>query len=134
MLQADAAATYHETLRRNEDIVEVECWAHARRNFFEALTLNQARALIGVGFISTLYEVDRAASHAGGTVDADKRKACAIPLLASLRQWVDAERPWPPAPSTIERGLKTLKVRKLRQLMGCGAPHQQQGCPAMGRR
>ena len=109
MLQADAAATYHETLRRNEDIVEVGCWAHARRNFFEALNLDRPRALIGIGFISKLYELDRVARHADGTVDADKRKAFSSTLLSSLRQWVNAERPLLTAPSTIERALGYLE-------------------------
>lgn len=109
LLQLDAAATYHETFRRNEDIIEVGCLAHGRRNFFEALPLDRPRGLIGIGFISKLYEADRDARNADGSLDAGKRKALAGPVLASLRQWVDTERPLLKAPSTIERALGYLE-------------------------
>ena len=117
------------------------CWAHARRNFVEALNLDRARALIGIGFISKLYDADRDARHANRTVDGDTRNAFANPLLASLRQWVKAERSLLTAPSTIERAPascqqtreqpKTPELLKQRQLMGRGAQHQQQD--AVGR-
>jgi len=73
MLQADAAATYHETLRRETAIIEVGCWAHARRNFFNALGLDRERALIGIGFIGKLYEAHRAAMNDAGVVDGPER-------------------------------------------------------------
>jgi transposase len=109
MLQADAAATYHETLRRNTDIIEVGCWAHARRNFFEALNLDRDRALIGIGFIRRLYDADRDARDKSGALDANKRKALAEPVLASLKSWLTDERPKLNVPSTIERALGYLQ-------------------------
>ena len=109
MLQADAAATYHETLRQNPAIVEVGCWAHARRNFLEALTSDRQRALTGIGFIGKLYDADRGARDDGGSLDAGKRKALAEPVLRALQNWAKEERPKVHAPSTIERALGYLQ-------------------------
>jgi len=109
MLQADAAATYHETLRRQTAIIEVGCWAHARRNFFEALALDRARALIGIGFIGKLYEAHRGAMDADGVVDGAARKKHAAPVLEQLKKWVREERPKLKAPSSIERALGYLE-------------------------
>jgi len=105
MLQADAAATYHESLRQNPDIVEVGCWAHARRNFFEALGVDRGRALVGIGFISTLYDAHRKAHDEHGILNAAKRKALATPILDSMLVWINAERPGLRRPSTIERAM-----------------------------
>lgn len=109
MLQADAAATYHEALRRQTAVIEVGCWAHARRNFFEALGFDRERALIGIGFIATLYDAHRGATDAAGVVDGAKRKMLASPVLERLAKWVRDERPTLPAPSPIERALGYLE-------------------------
>ena len=109
MLQADAAATYHETLRRETAIIEVGCWAHARRNFFEALGFDRERALIGIGFIADLYDAHRGAMDAAGVVDGPMRKMLASPVLDRLMKWTGGERPTLTAPSPIERALGYLE-------------------------
>ena len=109
MLQADAAATYHETLRRETAIIEVGCWAHARRNFFEALGFDRERALIGIGFIAKLYDAHRGAMDAAGVVDGPMRKMLASPVLDRLMKWTGGERPTLTAPSPIERALGYLE-------------------------
>ena len=91
---ADASSVYHELYRNEPDIVEVSCWAHARRRWYDALAVDRERALVGIGFIGLLYDAHRAATDpTTGVVDTDKRRVAAEPILARLYQWVERERP-----------------------------------------
>ncbi len=90
-IHADASSVYHE-LYANEDLVEVGCWAHARRKFFEALATDPERALTGIGFISRLYDAQRATWNVKtGVADADKRAELARPVLRPFLRWVGAQ-------------------------------------------
>ncbi len=40
-------------------IVEVACWAHARRKFFDSRTADQARAGIALAYIARLYAIEK---------------------------------------------------------------------------
>lgn len=51
-MQADAATVY-DLLYRDTDCVEIGCWAHCSRRFFDAMTTDQERARRGIGFYST---------------------------------------------------------------------------------
>lgn len=109
MLQSDAASTYHETHRREPTIIEVGCWAHARRKFFDALNEDRNRALIGIGFISKLYDVHRETTDANGVTDAVARAERARPILEQLAAWRDRERPKLEAGTKIEVALGYLE-------------------------
>lgn len=90
-LHADAATVYHELYRR-EDLVEVGCWAHARRGFFDALATDPERALIAIGYISRLYDAHRATWDAKACrADTMKRAALCRPILAKLLRWIRRE-------------------------------------------
>ena len=92
VLQSDASSVYHELHRREPGIIEAGCWSHGRRGLFDALTTDRQRALIGIGFISKLYDAHRAALGPDGGVDAVKRKTLAQPVLDDLQKWVRQER------------------------------------------
>jgi len=85
-VHADAAAVYHEFYRR-EDVIEVGCWAHARRKFFDSLSRDPERALHGIGLIGLLYDAQREATNDKGVVDGDKRAAASRPILARILWW-----------------------------------------------
>ena len=55
-LQADAYSGY-DALVRMEGIVEVACWAHARRKFFESKETNLAVGMEALARVQQLYEV-----------------------------------------------------------------------------
>ena len=57
-LRADAYAGY-DGVFRNGQVVEIGCWAHARRRFVEALMTDQHAAVM-VALIQQLYQVERA--------------------------------------------------------------------------
>ncbi len=90
-LHVDASAVYHELFRRDPNVVEVGCWAHARRKFFEALAADREAAMFGIGMIGLLYDAHNAARGQNGVIDAKKRAAAARPLLARLFAWARVE-------------------------------------------
>ncbi len=57
-IQADAATVY-DFLFLTEECTEVGCWSHARRRFFDSLSTDRERALVAMGFIRALYQIDR---------------------------------------------------------------------------
>jgi transposase len=89
-LQADAFSSY-DPLFRLEGIIEVGCWAHTRRKFFEAKETNLAVGLEALARIGQLYEVEEAARGLSPAERLALRQQRAVPLLASLRTWLDGQ-------------------------------------------
>jgi hypothetical protein len=85
-LQADAYSGY-DGLYQSGRVIEIGCWAHARRRFVEAFLIDTTAALM-VALIQQLYQVE----HAAVDLDADPhrglRQEQSVPLLAKI----DAER------------------------------------------
>jgi transposase len=84
-LQADAYAGY-DVVYATGKVVEVACWAHARRKIFEARTTDPRYADPLLGHVQALYAVEREAKG----FDPDKRKALRIeksrPLLDKIHE------------------------------------------------
>jgi transposase len=62
-LQADAYKGYDKIYKTGR-VVEIGCWAHARRKFHEALKAGDARAAIGIDHIARMYRVEAEAVEA----------------------------------------------------------------------
>ena len=91
-VHADAATVYHELYRRElQHLTEVGCWAHTRRKFFDALSRDRERALVGIGYISHLYDAHRATLDSDGVADTKRRAELARPILAKLLWWARRE-------------------------------------------
>jgi transposase len=102
-LQADAAGLYDHLY--GPEIIEVACWAHARRKYHEVRRLEPVRAQIALTYIGQLYAVERELRErcAGEWLQlelderasrvAAERAQRSRPVLAQFRQWLDAE--WP---------------------------------------
>ena len=78
-------------LFRLGDIVEVGCWAHARRKFFEAKDTNLAVGLEALARIKQLYEVEDAAKDLASADRRTLRQERALPLLSSMKIWLDGQ-------------------------------------------
>lgn len=87
---SDASTVYHE-LHRTAGVVEVGCWAHARRYFFEALSTDRKRALVAIGLIGLLFEANRESTNEDGIVDGEQRKTKSLPILNALDAFVAKE-------------------------------------------
>ena len=85
-LQADAYTGY-DGLYETGRVLEIGCWAHARRGFVEAFMIDPAAALM-IALIRQLYDVERDAAD----LDPDDRRAVrqerSVPVLTTI----DAER------------------------------------------
>ncbi len=62
-LQADVTPYYYD-LDRDGTIVDVGCWMHARRRFFEARGSDPTRAHVMLAWVAGLYQVEEEARQA----------------------------------------------------------------------
>lgn len=85
-LQADAYSGYDHIFRSGK-VVEIACWAHARRGIHEALDTDRARASALVGLIAKLFAIE-----ADLKTEAEKNKQ---PIDEQRRRLVRQERSRP---------------------------------------
>jgi len=90
-LQCDAYPGY-DGLFADGRIVEVACWAHARRKFVEAEKTSPALAHEAVARIRHLYAVEHEAATLDAPARAALRQAKAKPILDALKAWLDREQ------------------------------------------
>lgn len=95
-LQADAYSGYDQIYADPEhSVVEVACWAHARRKFYEAQSSDVMRAMVMLAYVRLLYDVEREARDQN--LRGDKRRALrqarSLPILADIRAYLEQERP-----------------------------------------
>jgi transposase len=101
-LNADALNVY-DHLFRSGDVIEVGCWAHCRRNFYEAKESDPARAHLVLAWIGQLYQVEKEAKEIvveralpGPEADAlrrQMRQERSLAVLTELRQWLVDQTP-----------------------------------------
>lgn len=97
-LQADAFGGYDGIYagEAGGDVVEVACWAHARRKFHEARTSDHANAVQALAYIRLLYDVERdAARQFAEAQQAAKDGAAEARPLAEIRLELRRQRSAP---------------------------------------
>lgn len=90
-LQADAYGGY-DGIFHGEGAIEVACWAHARRKFFEAKETDGKRAAAMLMFVRDLYAVEDDAKSLTDDERHTIRQARSVPILAEIKTWLDRER------------------------------------------
>jgi len=89
-LQADAFSGYDGIFTSSDgQILEVACWAHARRKFFEARSSSPAESSLVLEMIRRLYEVEDRARLLDDDARRTLRQTEAVPILERLRQELD---------------------------------------------
>ncbi len=94
-LQADAYAGYdHLYQDPKRQVVEVACWAHARRWFFEAQSSDVMRSTIMLAYIRLLYDIEREARKAKLTAQQRYRlrRQRSRLILDDIRAYLEKER------------------------------------------
>lgn len=104
-LQADAYGGYDGIYARGNgsEIIEVACWAHGRRHFFDAKDTDGRRCAQMLSMVRELYAVeDEAKAQIAATKDCTPVEADAIRLslrqqksvaiLATIKTWLDTEQ------------------------------------------
>jgi transposase len=95
-LQADAYSGYDHFYKESErGVVEVACWAHARRKFFEAQSSDLMRSMVMLAYIRLLYDVEREARDRKLDPEACRtlRQEKAKPILDDIRAYLEREQP-----------------------------------------
>ena len=91
-LQADAYGGYDGIFLESQGaIIEVACWAHCRRYWWEARTTDSRRAHQALSTIARLYQLE---SECMGRTSDDRRTARqqhARPVLRDFRGWIDQQ-------------------------------------------
>jgi transposase len=89
-LVADAHAVYDHLYRRG-DVVEVGCWAHARRYWFKALDTDGMRARHGLSLIQALFKLERQYATAPPEEKLRRRQRDAKPAVEAFFRYCDEE-------------------------------------------
>jgi transposase len=88
-LQADAYGGY-DGIYHSRNVIEVACWAHARRKFYDAQDSDPQRAAGMLALIGQLYAVEREAKDAAARLALRQQRSA--PVLARIKEWLDAEQ------------------------------------------
>jgi transposase len=86
------------------------CMAHARRRFVDAARQGDTIALEGLRIIAPLFALERASSLAGDTASERlaRRREQSLPIIESLRVWLDEKREIIPPKTPLGRALGYL--------------------------
>jgi len=93
-LQADAYSGY-DAVYRSGRIIEVGCFAHCRRKFFEVAKTQKTPGLAaeGVGWIAKLYRIETTIRGRPPDEKLQVRQAEAVPVLTDFRRWLEGHYP-----------------------------------------
>ena len=89
-LVADAHAVY-DHLYATGQVVEVGCWSHCRRYFFESLATDPERARQALAFIQGLFAIERTLTEGSCRRRAAVRNERSRPLVEGFFAWCDAQ-------------------------------------------
>jgi transposase len=89
-LQADAYSG-HAALYERGDIIEVGCWAHCRRRFFEIAKAQKDPGLAAqaLQWIAKLYAIESRVKDQTPDIKLVARQTESLPVLAQFRQWLE---------------------------------------------
>lgn len=93
ILVTDGYAGYNEL---DKEVNHCECWAHARRYFYESIPLDEnknmiktADGYIGVEYIDKLFDIEREIEELKPEEKLKKRKEKSEPIIEKFYEWVN---------------------------------------------
>lgn len=92
-LQCDGFAGYETAFKTNPDVRLVNCLAHIRRHFEQALDESRELAEHGLTQIQLIYKIEHGCDEAGLSHDErkERRQELARPILEAMRAWMETE-------------------------------------------
>jgi transposase len=87
-LQADAYSAY-DGIYAGGEVIEVACWAHARRKFIENTSTDRGDPFTALAFITQLYQIERKAKDLSSCERRDLRQEHSVPVLTAFKEWLD---------------------------------------------
>ena len=91
-LVADAHSVY-EHLYKDGDVIEVACWAHARRYFYKALDSDPDRAKVALSHIGALFRIERSIADSPRKEKESVRRDKSRAVVDKFFDWCAAELP-----------------------------------------
>lgn len=92
-LQADAYSGYDGLYRDGLwNILEVACWAHCRRYWWEARSTDSPRAHEALGYIGRLYQIEEVVRDRAVEEVHAARQEHALPILSDFKSWLDDQQ------------------------------------------
>ena len=89
-LQADAYAGYdHIFLGSNNSVIEVACWAHARRKFLDAALSSPRESHQVLEWIRQLYDIEDQARELSDEARLSLRQQQSVPVLDRIEDYLD---------------------------------------------
>jgi len=93
-LQTDAYSAYESVVSESAGrIIPVGCWAHARREFFDARTNQPREAHYVLGLIAQLYDIEDEIRLAGLDERLATRQKRSVPILDRLEKFLREQQP-----------------------------------------
>jgi transposase len=89
-LVADAHTVY-DHLYRDGEVIEVACWAHARRYFFKALESAPEQSKLALAHIGALFRIERTIADSPRKKKEEVRRSKARPIVEKFFEWCDAQ-------------------------------------------
>ena len=89
-LVADAHAVYDHIFKDGK-IVEVSCWAHARRYFYKALMSDPERAKVALALIGQLFKIEQDLAKSPPASRLSARVVRSKPVVDRFFKWCDAD-------------------------------------------
>jgi transposase len=111
-LVADAHAVY-DYLYTTGNVVEVNCWAHARRYFFKALDSDPERAKVALGFMGALFRIERTLADSPRKKKENIRDKRSRPIVDAFFSWCDAEAASVLDDSPISNGIRYARNQRV---------------------
>ena len=90
-LVADAHVVY-DHLYRGGQIIEVGCWSHTRRYFFNALASDPDRAKVALAYMTALFKLERTVADEPRKKKEAVRDKKSRPIVQDFFSWCEAER------------------------------------------
>jgi len=115
-LHADGYAGFGELYRREgaklDPVVEVGCWSHARRPFFDVHASNGSPiAKEALERIGVLFDIERPIAGKPPEVRQQVRAQLAKPRLEELATWLDQQLQRVPGRSELAKGIRYARSR-----------------------
>jgi transposase len=111
-LVADAHVVY-DHLYASGDVVEVNCWAHARRYFFKALDSDPDRAKIALGLIGALFRIERTLADSPRKKKEKIREKRSRHIVDAFFSWCDAESATVLDDTPISNGIRYARNQRV---------------------
>ena len=117
-LMTDGYAGYNQ-VARTQSIEHMACWAHVRRRFVEARTVQlgksakankRSHADEAIGLIGKLYKIERDIKESSIEQRYEARQAQSLPILAQLKDWMHKTQPTVPPQNALGKALHYMNA------------------------